>query len=175
MTMRMPALACCATLAILAGIAATGTAALADAAPVSVAFVEPETFTDIGDRDIPSPRVREAWLNELRRHIERRAASLLPAGATLAVTITDIDMAGGFEPWRRAGPDVRIVRDVYPPRIDLRFVLADAQGTVLREGERKLRDLAFLMRPTLHPTDPLRHEKALLDDWLDRELGTTHR
>lgn len=171
----MPALACCATLALLAGVGASATAAPVDAAPVSVAFVEPETFTDIGDRDIPSARVREAWLNELRRHIERRAASLLPAGATLAVTVTDIDMAGGFEPWRRAGPDVRIVRDVYPPRVDLRFVLLDAQGDVLREGERKLRDLTFLMRPALHASDPLRHEKALLDDWLDRELRTTSR
>ena len=79
--------------------------------------------------------------------------------------------AGSFEPWR--GPqaaDVRIVRDIYPPRIDLRFKLLDADGKLLREGSRQLRDATFMMRPDLYPNDPLRYEKTLLDDWLRAEL-----
>ncbi len=80
--------------------------------------------------------------------------------------------AGGFEPWR--GPqaaDVRIVRDIYPPRIDLRFKLLGADGKLLREGSRQLRDASFMMRPDLYPNDPLRYEKTLLDDWVRAELG----
>jgi hypothetical protein len=90
----------------------------------------------------------------------------------LEVTFTAVDLAGEFEPWR--GPqwgDVRIVRDLYPPRLGLEFRLVDAAGRVVRTGQRALSDLAFLMKLTGgFRDDPLRHEKALLDDWLRAEF-----
>ena len=67
--------------------------------------------------------------------------------------------------------DVRIMRNIYPPRINLQFTVTDAQGRVIDQGERKLVDNAYLYGPTrLSDTDPLRYEKRLLDDWLRREL-----
>lgn len=54
--------------------------------------------------------------------------------------------------------------------IDLRFRLAGADGVVVKEGERKLRDLVFLTTTVLYRGDPLRYEKALIDNWLEREL-----
>ena len=96
---------------------------------------------------------------------------MLPAGQQLAVTLTDIKLAGAFEPWR--GPqfdDVRIVKDIYPPRIDLRFTLKSADGAILAEGERTLRDVGFLTRGMANTSDPLRYEKRMLDDWLNREF-----
>ena len=96
----------------------------------------------------------------------------MPEGHLLSVTFTDIDMAGDFEPWR--GPrfdDIRIVKDIYPPRINLSFRLTDAEGNVVKEGTRELRDLAFMMKITMaFRDDPVRHEKALLDDWLRSEF-----
>jgi hypothetical protein len=81
-------------------------------------------------------------------------------------------MAGDFEPWR--GPrfdDIRIVKDIYPPRMNLAFRLTDAEGTVVKEGKRELRDLSFLMKITMSfRDDPVRHEKALVDDWLRAEF-----
>jgi hypothetical protein len=62
------------------------------------------------------------------------------------------------------------VRDIYPPRIALRFRLADAKNTVLKEGERTLSDPMFLAKGHGDRSDPLRHEKALLDDWLRAEF-----
>jgi hypothetical protein len=59
------------------------------------------------------------------------------------------------------------VKDIYPPRIDLTFRLTDAEGNVVQEGKRELRDLTFMMKiTTAFRDDPVRHEKALLDDWL---------
>ena len=141
------------------------------AAPVTVAFVQPERFTDVGDREVTSPNVRAAFLRALERHLQRSAGARLVPGQTLTVTITDIDMAGAFEPWRRTGTDVRIVREIYPPRINLTFRLTDASGATEREGARKLVGLEFLARPTLPTSDPLVYEKALLDDWLGDDLG----
>jgi hypothetical protein len=62
------------------------------------------------------------------------------------------------------------VKDIYPPRIDLSFSLAAGDGKVIKEGERRLRDPAFLAGANQYPDDPLRYEKALIDRWLEREL-----
>lgn len=142
----------------------------AHAASVDVTYVHPETFTDVSDSYAVHAAVRAAYLDDLRRYLAGRAGRALLPGQTLRVAITNIDMAGGFEPWRQSAGNVRIIRDVYPPRIDLTFELIDAGGTIVREGERKLRDLTFLMTSTLRSIDPLRYEKALLDDWVEREF-----
>ncbi|MGC4071324.1 MAG: DUF3016 domain-containing protein [Nibricoccus sp.] len=88
------------------------------------------------------------------------------------ISISDIDLAGDFEPWR--GPqftDVRVVKDLYPPRVNLSFKLTDASGTVVKEGERQLRNLSFQMTATpAFSSDSLRYEKALLDNWLRDEF-----
>ena len=137
----------------------------------NVAYIAPEKFTDVGDNGyVTTTGRRDALLSQLKRHIEMRAASRLPAGSMLAVTVSDVDMAGAFEGWR--GPDasrVRIVRDVYPPRIKLAFKLTGEGGTIISEGLRDLTDLAF-MTNVEYRNDLLRHEKKLLDDWLAREF-----
>ncbi|TFL11268.1 DUF3016 domain-containing protein [Pusillimonas caeni] len=52
---------------------------------------------------------------------------------------------------RRSGlNDVRIVRDIYPPRLDLDYQLSDEHGATLREGSATLRDPSF-QRPNIQP------------------------
>jgi len=136
---------------------------------VQVRYLQPEKFTDAG-RYWGGDASREHNLAELARHIERRAARLLPEGQRLLVSVMDVDLAGGYEPWRRNLGDLRIVRGVYPPRIDLTFRLTDAEGGVLKDGERSLRDLAFQVSGATYRDDPLRYEKALIDGWMEREL-----
>ena len=108
----------------------------------------------------------------MAQHLRKRAQKELPAGEQLAVDITDIKRAGDYEPWH--GPqfdDTRFVRDIYPPRIVLNFKRTDADGRVVEEGQRTLRDLSFLMGPRpLSDSDPLRYEKRLIDDWLRQEF-----
>lgn len=139
---------------------------------IDVAFDHPEKFTDLKDSEFPSDSSRQAYMDELKEHLQKNATRHLADGQKLSVTITDVDMAGDFEPWR--GPnfyDIRIVKDVYPPRIDLNFKLTDASGAVVKEGKRELRDLDFQMHISpIDREDPLRYEKALLDDWTRSEF-----
>lgn len=138
---------------------------------VSVTYDNPETFDQGRTGGRETAQARRAWVDALSQYLAERAAPQLPQGQRLEVHITDVQRAGNFEPWRGPrGADVRIVRDIYPPRIDLRFKLLDGDGRLLREGRRPLRDATFMMRPDLHPNDPLRYEKSLLDDWLHQEL-----
>jgi hypothetical protein len=136
-----------------------------------IVFFEPEKFTDVRDSYM-GEATRTTYLEQIRDHVLEQAKYYVPEGHKLLVTFTDIDMAGDFEPWHGARwTDVRIVKDIYPPRINLTFRLVDAEGRVVKEGKRELRDLAFLMKISLNfRDDSVRHEKALLDDWIRIEF-----
>jgi hypothetical protein len=140
---------------------------------VDVVYVNPEKFTDVKDNYYFRDEGRDEYLGDLKEHIEKRANKYIPEGQHLALRITDVDMAGDFEPQR--GPrfeDVRIIKDIYPPRINLEFKLTDANGKVLKEGVRKISDINFLSEINDYfPDDTLRYEKKLLDDWFYNEFG----
>jgi hypothetical protein len=142
---------------------------------VSVSWSDPAQFAEARESHADTPAAREAWLSALARHLAEKAAAVLPEDEKLEVRITDVKRAGGFEPWR--GPqasNLRVVRDVYPPRIDLDFQRVAADGRVLQTGSRQLRDVTFLMRPPRYSGDPLRFEKVLVDDWVAKEFGALH-
>lgn len=174
--MKTPALH--ALLALLLGTAAGALYAadkpVAAGSPIKVVFDHPEKYADLKDSSMDSDneRGRAYFLPLLKEHLEQEAALRLAPGQKLTITFTDIDLAGDFEPWR--GPqlsDVRIIKDIYAPRLNFTFQLTDADGRTLKEGERKLTDLAYQMRITrAFRDDPLRYEKDLLDDWLQREF-----
>jgi hypothetical protein len=163
-------------LGAVVGLAAMGSAVAAEATPTAapkaqVVFASPEKYSDIRDGFTSTEMGEKAVLDQIRDYVVKRANEVLPAGQTLTVTFTDIDLAGDFEPWRGAqAMDIRIVKDVYPPRMDLEFKLTGADGAVIKEGKRQLRDLAFLGKINLNREDPLRHEKNLLDDWFKNEF-----
>ncbi len=94
----------------------------------------------------------------------------------MAVTITDIQRAGRYEPWLGINHShVRVMRDVYPPRMTLNVRITGADGQVLAEGERKLADMSYLQGSMPTDTDNLRFEKRMIDTWLRRELPAPSR
>jgi len=161
-------------LAALVAPASAGAVSAADQAEsrVSVAFIEPQRFTDIKASAARSEKGSAAILDEIAQFLRQAGEAQLPAGFTLEIRVTDIDLAGEFEPVR--GPQferTRLMRDVYWPRFDLGFRLKDPDGRVVKEGPRTLRDLNYLTRLLRVSEDRLRYEKALLRDWLRREFA----
>ena len=140
------------------------------AARVEVVYVDPQQFTDVRNGYTQTDSARDFYLAEIRRYIEQRAGRRLADGDTLRVTITDVELAGDYEARRPSVTNVRIIREVNPARIDLSFRLARADGTVLAEGERRLRSTGYPVGVGIDPADPLRYEKVLLDDWLRQDL-----
>jgi len=157
----------------LAALAATDPVSAAPSvARVQVEFVNPQKFTDLKADASGSQKGRENYLGQLKSYLEHQAGGQLPEGQRLTVSITNIDMAGEFEPWRgQSLTNVRVVKDQYPPRIELSFKVTDAKGKLLREGSSELRNLSFMKDASINRQDPLRHEKKLLDDWLRREVS----
>ena len=139
---------------------------------VEVTFDHPEKFTDVNDSYMGTDKGRDNILQLFKEYLQERAPRFLADGQTLAVTFTDIDVAGEFEPQR--GPDfnsVRIIKDIYPPRLTFAYKLTDASGAVLKEGQEKLVDLSFQMSATvIDNNDPLHYEKSMLKDWLHSQF-----
>ena len=112
---------------------------------------------------------RNQHLKSLRSWLEKQAPKRLGPGQRLLIEFTDIDLAGDYEPI--VDPvlaDVRIVKGIYPPRLSFRYRLEGADGQEIASGEEKLRDLGFDTRPVTRDSDPLRFEKRMLKEWLDR-------
>jgi hypothetical protein len=154
------------TFAIIAAASLAG--APAYAAHARVEFVKPESFTDAG-RHYAGGEVEDN-LRRLAGHVTAEAARRLPADQSLDVWVTDVDLAGYYDPRQGFTREVRVVKDIYPPRIALRFRLTAADGTVVKEGERRLSDPDFLTRARRYPLDGLGYEKEMLDDWLRNEF-----
>jgi hypothetical protein len=120
------------------------------------------------------PDRREEWLADLSNYILAQAARAVPQGQRLSVTLTDVRLAGMYEPWRGpAWSNVRVVRDTTPPRIDLIFRLETSQGAVLKEGSRSLRDIDFLNSSLRYRGEALSYEKSLVDDWMRKEIASS--
>jgi len=152
-----------------AGAAFADGAAVPAASRVTVAFVQPDKFTDCK---------RSSWegtsmdlVNQLQQFMQATAERYVPPGRHLDIKVTDVDLAGEFEP--QLGPqfdDVRIVKAIYPPRITLDFSVTDAKGAVVASGHREITDLAYQMRSAWPTDDYLRYEKDLLRDWISSEF-----
>ncbi|MEG3049167.1 MAG: DUF3016 domain-containing protein [Thermomonas sp.] len=175
-----------ATALALGGCASTGSSnmlaadaprALPATSPVSVAWGDPAQFSELRHSGNRYAASQGDWLNTLATYMRKQAEETLPAGHRLELTIVDIQRAGRYEPWLAPNlQDARIVRDMYPPRMTLRFREVDASGAVLAEGERKLSDPAFLMNGTrFNDSDPLRYEKRMVDSWLRSDWRTASR
>lgn len=135
---------------------------------VDVIYDHPENFTDVKDSQMGTEKGRDSYLALLKEHLQDRAPRYLTEGQKLTMTFTNIDMAGDFEPWRGIDfNDVRIVKEIYPPRMNFTYKLTDATGAVVKQGEEKLIDMSFQMNSSpIYANDSLRYEKAMLDNWL---------
>lgn len=143
-------------------------APLPAAAQVSVAFVAPERFTDAESRFGSGPTLR-VTLAEIRRLLTEGGDRVLRPGESLAITVLDIDLAGQERPVGLP-TSPRIVSDITPPRLRLRYVLKERGRTVLA-GEETLTDINFLSRYARSLSGgSFTYERELIRDWLQARI-----
>jgi len=134
-------------------------AAGAASADVTVNYIQPERFSDLPF----TTWERETVLKDLTGHFAKLGAQL-PPGQNLRIDVLDVDLAGREYPGR-GGRDLRIVKQVDWPRMDLRFTI-EQNGQVVRSGEAQLRDMAYMDHiRSYRDNEPLVHEKRMIDDW----------
>jgi hypothetical protein len=136
--------------------------------PVLVHFHEPMQFTDFKETSFPSERMTRALMVDFARAIRRATLRHLPEGYSIQVTFNDIDLAGQLASEMGASDqDVRVIRDIYPPRLRFVYTVRGPTGEVLAEGEENLSDLNFMASvPHLRRQDPFIYETELFRNWV---------
>jgi len=154
-----------AALSAMLALGAAGTAS----AEVTVNYVNAKKFADLPF----STWDREDVLQQLAAHFKELGARL-PAGQSLTVDVTDIDLAGREYPNARAGGDLRILQGTADwPIIELRYTLS-AGGQVLDSGSARLSDMMYMSRPVRgFQNEALRYEKRMIDEWFDKTILKT--
>lgn len=138
-------------------------------AGVIVKFVKSEGFTDIG-RLNGRP---DETLKQIEEHLQTQASKFVSGSQELVIEVTDINLAGEEEPWGRRMDNLRVMRQVTIPTMDLSYKLSDG-GKVVKEGKTHLVDMNYMDRFNRYsPGDQLRFEKRMLDNWFKDEFGTT--
>jgi Protein of unknown function (DUF3016) len=141
-------------------------AAMPLAAAVTVAYGDPDRFTDAGDRNTDPRNV----MLELAKQLKTLGERSLPAGTNLRIEVLDLDRAG--RPRGNLPGELRIMNGKGDrPCIDLTYSLES--GGKARPPVREmvcdndyLRPLEF--RYDVH--DPLAYEKRMLDEWFQRRF-----
>ena len=134
-------------------------------AQVEVRYIEPEKFSAMKSTWL----TQENMLATLTAHLQTLGQKYLSAGQTLQIEITDIVLAGSIE-YPRNGEPIRVMREVTPPRISLRWRVSSADKSAPMH-EATLIDASYLTRINQHHDgDPLRYEKRLLEDWFKRSV-----
>lgn len=145
-------------------------ASLAGAAPtVLVNWINSDNYRDAKDSSMDTEKGRQAVLADLQKFIEERSEKLTEAGYSLEMNVTELDLEGEYEPWH--GPrfdDIRIIKEIYPARIDFTYKITDANGQVVKEGEEQLSSFGDFP-PFTTNWEQYAYTKQLLRDWLNQQ------
>ncbi|MCC5839595.1 MAG: DUF3016 domain-containing protein [Opitutales bacterium] len=156
---------------IIISLFVVGCLAITQAQSLVIEFESPQDFRDFRLNSLTEERTARVFEREVTRALDSTVERFVGEGR-LHLTFTDIDLAGEIQPWRtRTGQDIRFVETLFPPRLDFRYVVKDANGEVVLEGETSQRDLAFMHRLGAGRSgSSFFFETQLLRDWIRREL-----
>jgi hypothetical protein len=97
------------------------------AGEVSITWQTPEKYTDIR----PSSETREAFQERVTKELGQvfyRSGKKLPDDVKWEITVTDVDLAGDVHPMMRGtANDIRVIREIYWPRMSLSYRMTDGK------------------------------------------------
>jgi hypothetical protein len=162
-----------ATVLITAGCQSAATAPVATPSVtkgnLTVNFPDSDKYMDC--REDFGGSTSQHYLDIITEHLQRVVSPRLADGQKLSVTFTDIDLAGDFLPGRAQMQHVRVIKEIYRPRMVVKFVLTGADGKTIKEGDRTLTDLNFMTNIGISGrSDPLYYDKELLTQWAQDEF-----
>ena len=157
--------------AVLALVLAVPAAAMAGEAKMSLH--NPDKFTDIKPGNGTDKSYRKGIERAFGQELSK-SAKALPAGQTLEVTFTDIDLAGEVDPVEMPGGyQLRLLKDVYFPRLEFDYRVLDASGAVVSEQKGvELKDMSYLSMGsrTASSSGEFYYETKMLREWFNKTL-----
>jgi len=137
----------------------------AQAAEVKVTWSNIEKYRDIYAGTESKKRFRKKVFKSIEKHLLKLAQSL-PESQLLEIEVTDVDLAGDVH--ASGIQQIRVIKDLYFPRIKFSFKLLDAKQAIILSENIDLKDMNFMMSRSLkYRNNVLGYEKQLLDDWFN--------
>lgn len=137
------------------------------AAELNINWKDPQEYRDIRAGTVMNQeQFEQRVIGELTEQFEESAQRLLPSNYVLDIAVDNVDLAGDIEYF--IGPfnqDMRVVRDLYFPRLDFSYELRDSEGKVVARGEEDVKDTNFYVMREYVRDEPLFYEKQMIDDW----------
>jgi len=133
-------------------------------AKAEVTWTNPDKYRDIkaGDenRNVFKARVYKTF----DKHFAKLAKKL-PENQTLKIDITDLDLAGDVN-ISGGIHQIRIITDLYFPRIKFSYNLVNADNTSAKAGEINLKDMSFMMHGNLrYRNKSFGYGKRMIEEW----------
>ncbi|MDQ8202450.1 DUF3016 domain-containing protein [Pelagicoccus sp. SDUM812003] len=161
--------------AIALSLANFGHAITTDAAnsAVQVVFTNSDNYRDIRTSSFKSSKQEKAVLREVEAVFVKQGQKYLPAGYTLRVEVSDIDLAGDQSTLTSPFGEYRVMTDLYPPRIAFAYSVIAPDETVVSSGDASLTDLSYLhtLKANLRLSDSRApYVSKLIEDWSSKDL-----
>lgn len=129
-------------------------------AKVEIKWTDPDKYSDVKDPFNGSQTTKEDAFYNIEK-VLNRLAKKLPDGYLLKLDVTDLDLAGETH-----SSNMRVVRNMYPPRMKFSFQLLDGGDNVLLEKQENIRDTSFMQGVSLrYQNEAFGFEKQLIEDW----------
>ena len=138
---------------------------------VTIEWHNPKKFRDLDSSLGLQSRFEQHFFDVMTKNINKEAVKILKPDQKLIMTVTDVDLAGDLRPtFGATSNDIRIVKDVYPPRIKFSYKVMQGE-TVVVSGEEKLRDMNFLHGITRSNQRPYEYETEMMRSWFKKTLS----
>lgn len=146
------------------------------AGELKIDWQNPSEFRDADYYHNGGEKSKEIVIKNLTKYFTREAKRQLPDDVVLEIVVTELDLAGDFEPWRAPQwNDVRIVKEIYPALIEFDYKYMGADGAVIEEGSERLRDTMIphsIVALQIGRTESYPYVKNLMRKFM-RKLGKT--
>jgi len=139
-------------------------AASAMAATSEVVWKDSDNYRDVKQANGADKPFKKRVFKSLEEHFSSLATKL-PADHKLQIEVTNVDLAGSVQYVKTQ--ELRVVKDVYIPRINLSYTLVDGSGKVVKSADVKIKDMSFMNQAKLN-RDFLDYEKSMLTEWFSK-------
>ncbi|PCI59077.1 MAG: hypothetical protein COB35_12185 [Gammaproteobacteria bacterium] len=134
------------------------------AAKSEVTWTNPEKYRDIKAGDENRKTFKTRVFKTFEKHFAKLAEKL-PEGQTLKIDVTDVDLAGDVDIGGIINR-IRIVTDLYFPRMKFSYNLINADNTSIKSGEINLKDMGFMLGSNLrYRNDSFGYDKKMIAQW----------
>lgn len=160
---------------IVAALSLNAMAATENAATqsqIKVSWQAPEKFSDIRPASDTKKRFQEKVIRAFDK-MWGEFAQDLPAGYQLNIVMTDLDLAGDVNPMYRANhTDIRVIKDIYIPRVKLDFVLTGPMQQEIAKGtDVKIQDMGFMNHAAMNTMSrEFHYEHEMLKKWFKKTI-----